>query len=301
MYPDLTNTTIFSQAGAAMAQYEINDPTTGLGAGPTGSIAPGSGRGMGRYIAVKSAAGQNPQPRVVTASGDNGRFLQPYVFNPAEPGVVNLAFGAFNMNAYAAFSKTKIRTIGDGAGVGIQTNQPANARQATLLLTADAQDADALVFGEARFINYFYPQLSVWLLGEQMNEVQAADFGYVGVPTSASRMPWGIAFSDDIDGFTRSKAYKTVTRYPVTLHRYRVTGTSSTVTFTLDASPTTDQTGPAIKAFRYVAATGVAEEATLTSVVVGARQVVVAPLSGNFADGDWVTVYYESFDIMAVN
>ena len=42
-----------------------------------------------------------------------------------------------------------------------------------------------------------------------------------------------------------SKAVKLVTHYPLTLHRYIVSGTVASVTFTLDFSPTTDQTGPA--------------------------------------------------------
>src|SRR5258706_14041899 len=150
LYPDLTNASIFSQAGVAMAQYEIVDPNTGLGAGPTGSIAAGSTRGMGRYIAIKNASAPNPAARVVNSSGDNGRFLQPYTFNPAELGLIALGFGAFDMNAYAAFSKTKLATVGYAYMVGIGTNQPANAAQATLLITADAQDADVAQFGQAR-------------------------------------------------------------------------------------------------------------------------------------------------------
>lgn len=299
MYPDLTNTTIFSQAGVAMAQYEINDPTTGLGAGPTGSITPGSGRGMGRYIAIKNASAPNPAARVVNATGDNGRFLQSYVFNPAELGLIALSFGAFDQNAYAAFSKTKLQTVGDAYMSGIQTSQPANAAQATLLVTMDAQDADAAQFGQARFANIFYPGLNVWSLGENAAEVAAAEFQYNGIPTQVGRTPWGIAFNLVDNGFTRSKGIKLVTKYPLTKHTYVVTATPATVTFTLDFSPTTDQTGPAIKAFQYTPSTSNGRAAVINSVNIATRQIVVAPASGNFADGDIVYVLYESFDVQA--
>lgn len=299
LYPDLQNTTIFSQAGVAMAQYEINDPNTGLGAGPTGSIAPGSGRGMGRYIAIKNAAAPNPAARVVNATGDNGRFLQSYVFNPAELGLIALGFGAFDQNAYAAFSKTKLDTVGDAYASGIQTSQPANAAQATLLVTMDAQDADVAQFGQARFASVFYPGLNVWSLGDSAAEVQAAEFQYNGIPTQVGRYPWGIAFTLANNGFTRAKGVKLVTKFPLTVHTYYVSGIQASVTFTLDFSPTTDQTGPAIKAFRYTPSTSVGIAAVLTSVNIGTRQVVVTPASGSFADGDVVKVLYESFDVQA--
>lgn len=299
LYPDLTNTTIFSQAGVAMCQYEINDPNTGLGAGPTGSIAAGSGRGMGRYIAIKNAAAPNPNARVVNVTGDNGRFLHVYLFNPAELGVIALGFGAFDQNAYAGFSHTKVDVVGDANATGGGTNAPAGASQATLLLTMDAQDADVLQFGQARFANYFYPQVGVWYLGEQAAEVQGADFQYQGYPTQAGRDSWGAPFTLATHGYTRAKYRKLVTKFPLTQHRFYVTGTPASATFTLDFSPTTDQTGPAIKAFRFTPATGNFEAATLTSVNIATRQVVVAPLSGNFADGDVITVLYESFDVQA--
>src|SRR5260221_167865 len=119
LYPDLTNTSIFSQAGVALAQYEINDPVSGLGMGPTGSIAPGTTRGMGRYIAIKNAAAPTPAAVVTDVTGDNHRFHHVYVFNPATLGVIALGFGAFDENAYAVFSKTKIDTVADSAAVGI--------------------------------------------------------------------------------------------------------------------------------------------------------------------------------------
>lgn len=299
MYPDLTNTSIFSEAGVAMAQWEIVDPNTGLGAGPTGSITPGSGRGMGRYVAIKNAAAPNPDARVTNVTGDNGRFLQPYAFNPAELGVIDMGFGTFNMNAYAAFTGTKLDTVGDAYAVGVGTNAPANAKQATLLITADAQDADVLTFGDARFANWFYPLVNVYFVGPTMAEVQPADWAYKGIPTQAGRYPWGTPFSLATNGFTRAKSAPLVTKYPLTMHRFYVSGTPSSVTFTLDFSPTTDQTGQAIKAFRYIPSTAVSAAAVLNSVVIATRQVTVAPSAGNFSDGDVVTVLYESFDVQA--
>jgi hypothetical protein len=254
---------------------------------------------MGRYIAIKNAAAPNPAARVVNATGDNGRFLQSYVFNPAELGLIALGFGAFDQNAYAAFSKTKLDTVGDAYASGIQTSQPANAAQATLLITADAQDADVAQFGQARFSNIFYPGLNVWSLGESSAEVQAAEFQYNGIPTQVARYPWGIAFTLANNGFIRAKGVKLVTKFPLTVHTYYVTGTPATVTFTLDFSPTTDQTGPSIKAFRFTPSTSTGIAAVINSVNIATRSITVAPAAGSFADGDVVKVLYESFDVQA--
>lgn len=299
LYSDLTNTTIFSQAGVAMCQYEINDPASGLGLGPTGAIAAGSGRGMGRYIAIKSASSPNPDPVTLFVTGDNHRFRHGYVWDPAELGNIDMSFGAFNMNAYAAWSGTKVDSVADSAAVGVGSNAPVNAKQATLLYTMDSQDADVTNFGGPRFTNWFYPALGVVFVGAQAVEVQGADWQFRGVPTQANRYPWGVPFTLAANGFTRTKATPLTSHYPLTLHRYKVSGSQASVTFTLDFSPTTDQTGPAIKAFRYIAATGVTEAATLTLVVPGTRSVTVTPLSGSFADSDVITILYESFDVQA--
>jgi hypothetical protein len=298
LYPDLVNTSIFSQAGVALAQYEINDPNTNLGAGPTGVIAKGSGRGMGAYIAIKSASTQNPAPRVTNVTGSNGRFLHSYLFNPAEIGLINMAFGVFNQNAYGAWSGTKVDDVADANGTGHGTNAPPNAKQATLLITTDAQDADILNFGQARFTNYFYPLLSVYLAGENAAEVAPADFAYEGVPTQSIRDAWGPLFTQAVNGYTRAKYRKLVSRYPMTIHRYYVNGSSGSVTFTLDYTPTTDQTGPAIKAWQYVAATGLVVPVTISNVVVGNRQVTC---TGSFNDGDVISTLYQSFDLLANN
>lgn len=268
-------------------------------AGPTGVIAKGTGRGTGRYIAIKNAGVTNPDPRVTNVTGDNGRFLHAYMFNPAELGPLDLAFGAFDQNAYAAVSRTKLNQVADASGTGHGTNAPVPGASAGLLITVDTQDADITNFGQARFGNYFYPQVPIVFRGETAQEVAAADFNYRGLPAQSTREAWGVPFTTAVNGFTRAKYRKFASRYPMTLHAYHVTATPATVTFTLDASPVTDQTGTMITAFRFTPSTGLCVPATLTSVVIATRSVTVAPTSGSFADDDWVYVLYQSFDLLS--
>lgn len=295
IYPDLSNTSIFSQAGVAACQYAINDAASGLPLGSTGAIAAGQIRPMGRYIAIKDANDQVGEPRVITASGDNGNVRWQYVFNPAELGVMNMNFGAFNQNAYVAFSDTKIETLGEFNIVGLETNRPANAKQATLLLTMDAQDGDSTNFGQARFSNYFYPSLNVFKLASTAQEVQAATFGFRGVPQQVSKTPWGKAFTIATNGYTRTKCIQVTSRNPMTMDMARMDGT--TVTWTLGASPDVDETatGLTIFAFRYQS-NGTVTQLTITDINIATRQVTVNTAG---TSGDILVFVYSSFDILA--
>lgn len=296
MYPDLTNTSIFSQSGIAMCQYAINDPTTGLPLGATGAMAAGQIRPMGRYIAIKEANDQVGEPRIVNVTGDNGSFRHQYIFNPAELGVLNMNFGAFSQTAYTAFTGTNIEAMGEFNIVGLETNKPANAKQATLLITMDAQDGDTTYFGQPRFVNYFYPSVNVFKLAATFQEVQGAAFGFRGVPQQVARHAWGKALTTVTNGFTRAKCFQVTSRNPMTMDMAVMN--ASTTTWTLGASPDTDETatGVTVFAFRYTAATGVVSQVTITDINIGLRQVTVNTAG---TSGDILMFVYSSFDVMA--
>lgn len=280
-----------------MCQYAINDSASGLPLGPTGSIAAGSIRPMGRYIAIKEANDQVGEPRVVNVTGDNGNFRHQYIFNPAELGVLNMNFGAFNQNAYVAFSDTKIETLGEFNIVGLETNKPANAKQATLILTMDAQDGDTTNFGQARFVNYFYPSVNVFKLAATFQEVQGATFGFRGVPQQVSKHPWGSAFTTVTNGFTRAKCLQITSRNPMTMDMAVMNG--STTTWTLGASPDTDETatGVTVFAFRYQS-NGTVTQLTITDINIAARTVTVNSAG---TSGDILIIVYSSFDVQAAH
>lgn len=293
MYPDLANTAAFSAAGVAICQYGINDSVSGIPFGGSGAIAQGQSRGLARYIAIKEATNNIGEPRVVNVTGDNGNFRHQYVFNPADLGLIAMGFGVFSQTAYAAFSGTKIDTLSssDYNAIGLETNKAANAKQATLLITVDAQDADALNFGQARFVNYFYPAVNVVPLTETMTEVTGAIWNFRGVPTQTSKYPWGVAYTNAINGFTRAKCAQITSKDPMTLQTIVADG--STTVWSLDFSPTEDETGYTTRVVRYQS-NGTISYVTPSDINIAAKTITLPSV---YTAGDILVVIYSSFDV----
>lgn len=297
VYSDVANTSIFSAAGVAYAQYAIT--RLGLPMGPTGNIAAGQDRGMTPWIGIKQANSNSPEPRMTDVSGNNGRFLHKYAFNPATLGPIDMNFGAMNLSIYAALTGTLVDSTGEWNGIGIETDAPVNKVQACLIFNQDAQDADALYDGEARWLNWFYPLVNVSFLGVNAEEINPSTWNFRGIPTRASKNPWGKPFTILENGYTRAKARPLTSRYPLTLHTYIHPGTAGAKTFTLDYSPASDETGYVVKVF-HTKYTGVYNtQVTPTDVIIASKEVTIpaSPGVGTFEENDIVQVLYESFDL----
>lgn len=275
-----------SAAGIARAQYAPVGPD-GIA---NSSLASGQDSPLSLYVAIKAAGGQIPEPRTVDVSGDNGRFLHRYLFNPAQLGQLDLNFGIFDMSAYSRFSGTKIDASNAEWNIaGMETNQNPRTNQILLLTNQDAMDAGSVNNGQQRFLNYIYPLVTVYFLGGNGQEANAQDWNYRGVLTRAGKMPWGTPFTALTNGFTAAARLLAATVYPMTLHTF--VPASSTGTFNLTYTPSSDATGFGIKAWNTVTGLPI----TLTSVVPGTRAV---SYSGAGAGVPHV-VAYEAIDLLA--
>lgn len=291
-YLDVSNTSIFTAAGLARAQWAKVD-TNGIPMGPTGSIAQGADRGMGIYAFAKRAGGAASEPRITPVTGDNGRRRHQYAFNAADLGNLDLTFGAFNMDAYNAFSGTKTHAIGEWNAIGAETDAAVNASQVCLLFNVDAQEADLVGFGTARWVNWFYPLVTVTSLFATHEEVAAADWPFRGVPTQAGKYPWGVAFNTTDNGFTQAARTLLTSRNPLTMHTFVCDGNATS--FTLDYTPASDQTGYVVRVYRYIPSTGAVSLITPTSISIASKTV---QLASDYDAGDQIIVLYETFDIL---
>jgi hypothetical protein len=293
VYSDLSQISLFSQAGVTACQYAINDSGTGLPMGPTGTITAGQSRGLAAYIAIKEATDNISEPRVINVTGANGSFRQQYIFLPADLGTLQMGFGAFSQDAYAAFSDTKIEALGDFNIVGFDTNVPPASVQATLLFTADIQDAGSLHFGQAAFSNYFYPSVTVVPLARTMSEVTAMAWNFRGTPNQVTKAPWAKAFTTVTNGFLKAKCLQLTSRNPLTMQTIVADG--STTEWSLDYSPDSDGTGYTFYAFRYQS-NGTVTQITPSSVDIAAKTVTFPDV---YVSGDVIQVLYSSFDLLA--
>lgn len=294
MYPNAVNTTIFSAAGVASFQWGLVN-SLGLPMGSAGALAPGFDAGLLRYIAVKRAGTTQNEPRLVSVTGDNGRFRHNYMFNPAEIGNLDLNFGVMNMLLATAAAGTKLRTYDDWEFMGMETDAAVGTAQVCLVVNIDAQDADA-ASGNKRYWNYIYPLVTLTPLFGTHEEATGMEWPWRGAPTQSARAPWGEIFTEATWGFNRA-AYigGTTTNYPISLHAFMRNG--ATTAFTLNYSPASDHTGTAVKVWNTT------EAGVNTRLVAGTDFTVnvatrTVTLSGAGTSGDVVVVAYEAFDYL---
>lgn len=283
------SSTVHSTAGVARAQYALLD-ANGVPQGPSGLLSNGQDAGFGIYIAVKKSGGSLPPPRTVDVTGDNGRFHHRYTFQAASIGELDMAFGAFNDSAAALFTGTKLDTSNaEWVMSGYETNQRANKNSVAVIINADSQDANSGTDGQPRFINWIYPNVVVYPQLAQNEEANGAEWGWRGILTSVGQYPWGTDFSQAINGFTKATRIKVNSVDPITMHTFIGDGSKSG--FFLNYTPSSDQTGYAIKAWN--ANTGAA--VTISSVDVGSKKVTLSAIP---AAGVPIVVLYEAFDLL---
>lgn len=229
----------FSNAGIAAIQAGIVD-INGFPMGIAGVLTNGAGAPLSIMKFSKRFGGAAPQPVRATAIGDNNIRRHEYLFNAANMGETALLFGAFDFNAYAGFTKLKKFVSGNGNAVLLQANNPVNAAQACVVVNMDAQDADSGAFGLKRFANEVYPLVTVAPLLANLQEVQAAEWGYFGVPTQAGQAPWGEVFTVSTHGASAAGGIMIGSDYPLVIET--LVATTSQTTYALAYTPATPTT-----------------------------------------------------------
>lgn len=275
----------FSNAGVAAIQVGIVN-VDGCPMGITGALSGNTGAALRLMQFSKRFGGSAPQPIRATAIGDNNRSRHEYIFNPAQMGEMPFLFGANDLDAYAGFTRTQKVLDGNGYSVGLQTNAPVNAAQACVVVNSDAQIADPGSFGLKRFINEIYPLVTVAPLLANLQEVQASEWGYFGIPTQAGKRPWGIPFDEDTDGYTRAGGILLTSDYPIVLETFLAGGGSPT-TYELTYTPATP-TSTYVKAWNF-------EDGTPESISVTGKDVTFAGQT----EGAILVFRYEATDLLA--
>lgn len=274
----------FSNAGIACIQASVVD-TAGCPMGITGSLVADTGAAGKIMQFSKRFGGAAPNPVRVTAKGDNNRSRHEYIFNADQMGEISLLFNALDLDGYAGFTKTKKVTDGNSNYIGLQTNAPANAAQSVIVVNMDAQDADQGLFGLKRYVNEIYSLVTIAPTLANIQEVAAAEWGYFGVPTQAGQLPWGVPFTQAVNGFTRGGGILIGSDYPMVIETF-LAGAGSPTTYTLTYTPATPDT-------TYVKAWNFATAAPVAVSVTGK----VATFTG-LAEGTKLVFRYESTDIL---
>lgn len=274
----------FSAASAAgiVAMQAAVVNVNGYPMGWTGSISAGVVTPLNIMRFSKRFGGKLPSAVWATAIGDNNRNMHTYAFNPAEMATLGFMFHALDMDAYVSFLKTKKFTLGSHYAIGVQTNAPVNAAQATIFTCMDAAIADPTSsYGQKRFLNEILSLVTVVPVLGDAQEVTPVEWNYEGRPTQAGKMPWGLAYTQATNGFTRGGGILIGSDYPLVQDTFLATGAETT--FDLTYEP---ETPWATYGFAYKDSGGTVT--SLATTLSSTKTLTFAALSA----GDIVSVVY---------
>jgi hypothetical protein len=289
IYTDVTNTSVVVTGGVAKFQYSLTD-SDGYSHGPTGTLSNGAQRGMGIHQGVKRAGGQANDPRTRQSTGDNGLFRINWIFPAEADGNLDLSFAPLHGDFLALVTNTKNYADDEWNTFGMETNSDFTTRVLSLLINIPAKDADAAM-GQPRWVNMCYPLVTIYPRYGINEEATDATYAYTGVPSRAAITPWGVAFSQSLNGFTRAPRFYWTSRLPCSQHT--LIGNNSVTTMNLDFTPASDHTGYVVKVYKE----GVPlTKGTDFTVDVGTKRVI---LTAAPTDGQRVVCRYETFDLIA--
>jgi hypothetical protein len=292
-YSDVANTSIMHSGGVRCFQYAGLD-SDGCPMGKTGTIAQGSQAGMGIHKGTKTAGGAGAEPRIVVWSGDDGLYRAQMPVAAAELPRLELTVAPYNGDFHALATGTKLGTVGASTSewnvAAEDSNADVNTNQLCLLFNIIGQDAD-VYFGQQRWMNLLYPVTSVYPMYGAHAEAAATDYSYRGLPTQATKYPWGTAFSKVVDGATKAARRRIFSRNPLTMHT--LVGNAAATTLNLDYTPASDHTGYVVKVFNFDTQTELTPT-TQWTCVPGLKQIrlVSAP-----AAAIRIVAVYEAFDM----
>jgi hypothetical protein len=186
---------------------------------------------------AKSFSTTVPDSQTVTHRGNDQPFAQD-VLPPTELESATLTSGKTNLSADAALSATKVESIAaDLVMGGMSTNKQGCEPQIILWGWRQALDTDpdSATFGNRRYITHLYPSTRVVPKAGSMDEGSDDVNTYNVVPTVVTRKPWGVAFTELVNGYTRSQRLRLISDNPLMMESYVTSGAAAT--FNLNFAP----------------------------------------------------------------
>lgn len=215
-----------------------------------------------------------PQSRRVSHVGDD-QLLATTRLPRIEASEATIRVARNDYDLYALISSTLKATIGEALHVGYGTNKQGYEQDVCAMLSQQTIDADT---GLTRWRTYIIPVTKLTLNPASLTE-NANEYTLETTLSGVTKYPWGIAFSNSVEGYTRAEVVEAMTENPVMLTAWE--GDGSTLEFDFEAS----HQAPATGKIHAVTVDGVIATPTLG---VDTLTFAVAP-----ADGAIIVAYHE--------
>ncbi len=221
-----------TSAGAASVYYGAVD-STGYLIGSTAS-APAAGDADGSSMAQLEGVKNFPfvpnAPDRLNITGDDGAIAQ-FLWNPIELPTGDATFAVSDMDFAALAMTTLVHDLGGYEFLGVQ---PANVtyQDLCLLVTAQAKSRTTATAGSSLFYNYLIMKANAYYQGrDAFAERAEAAFIYNLIANKSTNYPWGVAFTDGVNGDTEFVVMEFTSAYRPMIQRW--TGNAVLDTFNL--------------------------------------------------------------------
>jgi hypothetical protein len=186
---------------------------------------------------AKSFTSNVPDSQIVTHTGNDQPFAQD-VLPPSELENAALTTAKTNLSADAALTDTKVQDLGgDLVMGGMSTSKQGCEPQIVLMGWRQALDTDTTSanYGQRRYITNMYPSARTVPQGGNAEEGGDDVNNYNVVPTTVTDTPWGVAFTEVLNGYTRTQRLRFISDNPLMMESFDTDGAA--VTFSLDFAP----------------------------------------------------------------
>ena len=141
-----------------------------------------------------------PDARRIAHTGDDTVLAQD-VLPRLEVSSGTLRVARLDHDVFAALTNTTDAEIGESKIIGFGTNKQGLEPSIAALLYQQAKDADS---GVRKWAGYILPSSQAVINPATLNE-NAPEFQFSLLPSASAQYPWGIAFDDTVEGFTRAE------------------------------------------------------------------------------------------------
>lgn len=229
-----------------------------------------------------------PDGQVIQFTGDDVAQGQ-LNLAPTELSNIELRTGVGNLDVDALLSGVKVATLAGGKVIGRETDR--DGCLATVLLLAYQQAIDkspaSPTFGATIWRYFLVPLAQVRPYSGPMEEGNAGESKYTATPQKVKEWPWGLAFSNSVEGFTEASTLEGFLDGPPVLDAWMGNGTLDDFTF---STTPLDYTTPKMKVIHWVALTGVATDVTATTTKTATTLTFTTPPAAD----DLIFAFYPS-------
>lgn len=229
----MTTRLISAGAQKSWIAFVSNDKNIITGGTTTAPIAGAVSHGI-PLIGVQTVPTGIPEEEVVSVLGDDD-VLGSFQFDSTTPTTFIVNTGEQDLLKDALLQDTLVETIGN---ISVGAIRPLGQTLPDVMFIAQGRAKDTGANGAGGFVAYLYPRCTIKPLGRESFEGRApASFRYQVVAQPANNKPTGTTFTNTLNGFEQTNVMELKTNYPIA--PVRITGDNSTLTFTLDKTPST--------------------------------------------------------------